>query len=433
MVRPLALCVIAAVALVWPADAARQRQAVLIRNATIYPISSPPIPAGSILVEDGRIRAVGPELSAPPGAAIVDASGLHALPGLIDTHSHAGVGSWPTVAGNRDGSEATDPITAHVRAVDSFNIDDPALARIVAGGVTTLQVFPGSSNLVGGEGLIVKLKIGRVLDDMLVPGAPRLMKMALGENPPATYSRQNRMPTTRMGSYAVLRDAFQRAREYREAWDRGNAQPAAPRAPAPARGPRLGPLAEILRGRMRVHVHCYRQDEFLNMYRVADEFGFAITSFQHAMEAYKIPGELARRGTAVSLFSDSFGRKIEHMAHIPQNAAFLHASGILVALHSDSSFRAQRMNVEAAKLVRYGGISEADALKTITINAARLIGIDQQVGTLQAGKHADIVLFDRHPLDSIARVERTYIDGELVYERSRNARWLTSTDSKQDF
>jgi imidazolonepropionase-like amidohydrolase len=259
---------------------------------------------------------------------------------------------------------------------------------------------------------------------MRFPGAPRLMKMAVGENPKVTYGRQGRAPVTRMGIMALLRDAFTRAREYRERWDTWNAKPAAERGAAPARDARLEPLADILRGTVRVHIHAYRRDEFLALMRLSDEFGFRIASFQHAMEAFKVVDELVRRGIGSSVYPDAFGRKIEHWDQVPQNAAFLNASGALVSLHSDFPFFAQRLHIEAAKLLRYGGISEGDALKTITINAARIIGIEKETGTLEVGKQADIAVFDRHPFDSFAKAERTYVDGELVFERARDGAWL---------
>jgi imidazolonepropionase-like amidohydrolase len=401
-----------------------QSRPVAIRNATVFPVAGPPLAAGVVVFAQGRITAVGEAVALPPEADVVDATGLFLLPGLIDTHSHLGVGSWPSVPAHSDVTESSEPLTPHARVADAFNVDDPAIRRVVAAGVTTIQVFPGSANVIGGEGLVVKLKAGRPLEEMIFPGAPRLMKMAVGENPKAAHGRHNRMPATRMGIAALLRDALTSAKEYRDSWDRWTSAPPAARGPAPARDARLEALADVLRGRVRVHVHCYRRDEFLTLLRLADEFGFRIASFQHAMESYKVAEELARRGVAVSVYPDAFGRKIEHWEQIPQNAAFLHASGVLVALHSDFPFFAQRLHVEAAKLLRYGGISEADALRTITVNAARLIGIEREVGTLEPGKQADLVLFDRHPFDSFARVERTYIDGELVYDRRRDRAWF---------
>jgi imidazolonepropionase-like amidohydrolase len=397
---------------------------VAIRNATIFPVVAAPIERGTIVFDKGVIVAIGRDIAVPSDAEVVDGTGLFVMPGIVDPHSHLGVASWPSVPANNDTSEATDPITPQVRVVDGFNVDDPAIKRVVAAGVTTMQVFPGSTNVIGGEGAVFKLKVGGTLSEMLFPGAPRLMKMAMGENPKATYGSKGLLPATRSGIFALLRDAFTRAREYRERWDRWESQPAEGRGPAPPRDLKLEPLAEILRGRMRVHIHCYRKDEFLTLLRISDEFGFKITSFQHAMESYKVVEELARRGVAVSVYPDAFGRKIEHWNQIPQNAAFMIAGGVLTTLHSDFPFFAQRLYTEAAKLIKYGGLSEDQALQTITLSPARLIGVDKWVGSLEVGKQADIAVFNRHPFDSFALCQKTYIDGDLVFDRERDKAWV---------
>ena len=386
--------------------------------------TGPAIEGGTVVFARGRITAIGTNIAIPAGATVVDLPGRFVMPGIIDPHSHVGVGSWPSVPANDDVTETTDPITPQARVEDAFNSADPAIRRVAAGGVTTMQVFPGSGNIIGGEGVVVKLKPGRSFAEMRFPGAPRLMKMAVGENPKMVYGRQGRAPVTRMGIIALLRDAFSRARDYRDRWDAWTAKSAGDRGPAPARDARLEPLADVLRGTVRVHIHAYRRDEFLALMRLSDEFGFKIASFQHAMEAFKVVDELVRRGIGASVYPDAFGRKIEHWDQVPQNAAFLNASGALVSLHSDFPFFAQRLNVEAGKLLRYGGISEDDALKTITINAARIIGVDKEVGTLEVGKQADIAVFDRHPFDSFSKAERTYVDGELVFERARDHAWM---------
>ncbi len=415
--------VVAALSLLAAATQAQSRP-IALRNATVLTAVGPPIERGTIVFSGGRIVAVGRDVVIPAGAEIVDLTGRYVLPGLVDPHSHVGVGSWPQSPANNDVTETSDPITPHVRIADAYNGDDPAIRRTVAAGVTTTQIFPGSGNVIGGEGAVVKLKPDRPYGEVAFPGAPRLMKMAVGENPKGVYGRQNRMPVTRMGVMALLRDAFTRAKEYKERFDQWQAKPAAERGHAPAKDPRLEPLADVLRGAVRVHIHAYRRDEFLGLLRLSDEFGFKIASFQHAMEAYKVAGDLAQRGVAVSVYPDAFGRKLEHWDQIPQNAAFLIASGVLVSLHSDFPFFAQRLHIEAAKLLRYGGVDESSALKTVTINAARVVGVDAYVGSLEPGKHADIAVFDRHPFDSFARCERTYIDGELVFERSRDRSWI---------
>jgi imidazolonepropionase-like amidohydrolase len=350
------------------------------------------------------------------------------MPGIVDPHCHLGIGPWPWVAGNSDNNEApADPIMPHLKAMDAIDPHDPAMRWVAAGGVTTVLVVPGSANIIGGEGAVLKLKLGRTPEEMLFPGAPRVMKMAVGENPKATYGGKGRMPKTRMGVFALLRDAFGKAAAYRTEWDEWEAQPAASRGAPPRHDPKLEALADVLRGEIHAHIHVYRRDEFLTLLRIADEFGFEIGGFHHAMDAYRIGPELARRGVGVTIYADAFGRKLEHWEQVPQTAAFLNSLGVLVSLHSDFPFFAQRLHTEAAKLVRYGGISEADALRTITINAARLIGVDRWVGSLEKGKHADIAIYSKHPFDSFTLVEKTFVDGELVFDRARDKAWMEHT------
>lgn len=401
---------------------------MVIRDATILPVSGASIPRGSVSFRDGIITAVGANITADTDALVVDGTDHYVLPGIVDVHSHLGVSPWPWVPGNSDVNEdGGDPLTPQLRAIDAFHSSDPALRWVAAGGVTTIMVLPGSANVVGGQGAVMKLRLGRSADEMLFEGAPGVMKMALGENPKATYGGRGRMPSTRMGVMALLRDALSQAQGYRARWDAWNAVPESERGAAPGFDPKLDALADVLRGEIRVAAHAYRRDEFLALLELSDEFGFELGSFHHAMDAYRLGPELARRGVGVAVYADAFGRKLEHWEQVPQTAAYLNSLGALVTLHSDFPFFAQRLHTEAAKLVRYGGISEGDALKTITLSAARLIGVDRWVGSLEAGKHADIAVYDRHPFDSFARVEKTFVDGELVFDRGRDRAWLERT------
>ena len=404
---------------------ASQERPVVIRDATILPVSGAPILRGSVAFRDGIITAVGEDVPAESDGLVIDGTGRYVLAGIVDVHSHLGVSPWPWVPGNSDVNEdGGDPLTPHLRAMDAFDSSDPALRWVAAGGVTTIMVLPGSANVVGGQGAVMKLRLGYSAEDMLFEEAPRVMKMAVGENPKATYGGRGRMPSTRMGVMALLRDALSQAQAYRKRWDAWNHSAESARGPEPGFDPKLDALADVLRGEIRVHVHTYRRDEFLGLLRLADEFGFELGSFQHAMDAYRLGPELARRGVAVAVYADAFGRKLEHWEQVPQTAAYLNSLGALVTLHSDFPFFAQRLHTEAAKLVRYGGISEDDALKTITLNAARLAGVDRWVGSLEEGKHADVVVYDRHPFDSFARVEKTFVDGILVFDRDRDRHWL---------
>ncbi len=401
---------------------------MVIRGATVLPVSGVPIPGGSVAFRNGVVTDVGAEVVADSDALVIDGVGRYVLPGIVDVHSHLGVSPWPWVPGNSDVNEdGGDPLTPQLRVMDGFDSSDPALRWVAAGGVSTIMVLPGSANVVGGQGAVLKLRLGQAAEEMLFGGAPRVMKMALGENPTATYGGRGRMPSTRMGVMALVREALSQAERYRDQWDSWNAAPEADRGPAPVFDPKLDALADVLRGEIRVHAHTYRRDEFLGLLQLSDDFGFVLGSFQHAMDAYRLGPELARRGVGVAVYADAFGRKLEHWEQVPQTAAYLNSLGVLVTLHSDFPFFAQRLHTEAAKLVRYGGISEADALKTITLSAARLIGVDRWVGSLESGKHADIAVYDRHPFDSFARVEMTFVDGLRVFDSDRDRVWLERT------
>lgn len=381
-----------------------------IVHANVLPISGPPIEDGTVLVTGGRIEAVGRGLPVPPGTReVVDAAGRWLMPGIIDLHSHMGVYPWPGADAHADGNEATDPITARVWAGDAVWVGDPAFARARAGGVTAIMVLPGSANLVGGEAAILKLRPSRTLKTMLFEGAPRAIKMACGENPKRVYKGDDDGPSTRMGNVAALRAGFQAALDYRKAratW----------REP-PMTDPDLEALLDVLDGEVRVNVHCYRSDDIEAIYRVMDEFGVKVVAFHHALEAYKVRDLLAQHGTAAATWADWWGFKMEAYDGIPWNATLLDEAGVVVAIHSDSADGVQRLYTEAAKTLRYG-MSEADALAAITLNPARVLGVERRVGSIEVGKDADLALFSHHPLDVYTRVERTWIDGVLVYDRA---------------
>jgi len=389
---------------------------VLIKGGTLLTIGRGVIERGDLLIRDGRIAAVGGSIAAPAGALVIEAGGRFVMPGIVDTHSHMGVYPWPEVEANSDGNEATDPITSWVRAADSVYTEDPEFERARAGGVTTVQILPGSANLIGGETVTVKLRPGPSLDRMLFQGAPRGIKMALGENPKRVYGGRDKMPSTRMGNMAVFRQAFSAARDYRAKQDAWRAKPEKDRGPAPGRDLKLESLAAVLDGKVLVHVHSYRKDEILRFLEIADEFGFKVASFQHCLEGYKIAGTLAQRDIAVATFAHWWGYKVEAWDGIPHNAAILARAGVRVSIHSDSGNLVQRLYNEAAVAARYG-LSTDDALKAITINAATAIGVGDRIGTLEVGKDADIAIFTRHPLDAYTLVERTLIDGVVVYDR----------------
>ena len=379
-----------------------------IINANILPISEEPIEEGVVLIEDGRITAVGYGIEVPEGTEVHDAQGRWLTPGLIDVHSHMGVYAWPGSKAHGDGNEATDPSTPRVWVGDSVRVEDPAFSRARAGGITTIQVLPGSANLIGGESVVLKLRPARTLSGLIFEGAPRGIKMACGENPKRVYGEDEDGPSTRMGNLAAMRGEFQAALDYRE--DRR-------RRDGPPTDPDLEVLLDVLDGEVRVHVHCYRADDIEGIFRTMDAFGIQVTSIQHALEAYKVRDLIINHDTAIATWPDWWGFKMEAFDAIPQNAALVKADGGVVALHSDSANTVQRMYTEAAKMVRYGA-TEAEAMEMITLDPARVLGIEARVGTIEVGKDADLALFSHHPLDVYTRVEQTWIDGVLVYNRT---------------
>jgi imidazolonepropionase-like amidohydrolase len=418
--RPIAFAVaviLTAMILPRPLPADWEAGDLFVRGGTVITVAGEVIEGGSILIREGKILRVGRGIETPGGIPVYDATGKYVMPGIVDTHSHMGVYSWPGVEANADGNEATDPITPEVRVVDAINVHDPAFARARAGGVTTVQILPGSANLVGGQTAVIKLRPVDTIDDLLLEGAPPGMKMAYGENPKRIYGGRKRMPSTRMGNAAVLRQAFVDAQEYMEKRARREekGRRKAGRKPL-ARDLRMEALADVLRGRYRVHFHCYRADGILDLMRIADEFGFRITSFQHCLEGYKVAVEIAAREIGVSTFSDWWGYKMEAWDAIPHAAALMSRRGVRVSVHSDSGDLIQRLYHEAAKTVRYGQ-SEEEAFRSITLNPAWILGIDDRVGSIEPGKDGDLAIFSGHPFSIYSRVDATVIDGVPVYER----------------
>jgi len=392
--------------------------AVVIYGGRLLTVTHGEIANGSILIVNGKIKEIGEKVDAPPGAQVILAEGMVVMPGIVDTHSHIGVYSWPEVDANSDGNEMTDPVQAGVRAMDSVNLEDPAILRALAGGVTSIQILPGSGNVIGGESVTVKLRPGSTMDEMIFAGAPRGLKMALGENPKRVYGSRTKLPSTRMGNIYVMRNAFQQAKDYRAKWDAWEKKPADERGAPPERDLKLETLSDVLAGKVRVHVHCYRKDEIEALFRLSDEYGFQVASLQHGLEAYKVADEVSRRNIGVATFAHWWGYKWEAWDGIPQNAAILAEHGVKVAIHSDSPDLIQRLYEEAAIAMRYG-LSREDALKAITLNPAWMLGVDNRVGSLEVGKDADIAIFSKDPFDIYTQVEKTLVDGKVVYDRSK--------------
>jgi len=391
---------------------------VFIRNATVLTGAGPELTGASVSIRDGRIVAVGTDLAPPADAKIVDGTGKYVTPGIIDTHSHLGVYAAPGTFGENDGNEATNPVTAQVWAEHSFWPQDPQIPLAIAGGVTIIQALPGSANLIGGRSATLRLVPSRTVQEMKLPGAPYGLKMACGENPKRVY--QSRGPSTRMGNMAGYREAFIRAERYRQKWDDWLKDR---KGPAPDRELQLETLADVLRGRILVHTHCYRADEMAQMLDLAREFGFKIRSFHHAVEGYKIADLLARDGTAASVWADWWGFKMESFDGIPQNAALIMQAGARAIIHSDSPEGIQRLNQEAAKAMYAGrragiDVTREQAIRWITANPAWALGIDSLTGTLEPGRAADVVVWSRDPFSIYSKAEQVYNDGWLVFDRN---------------
>ncbi len=397
---------------------------LLIRGGTVLTVTDGVIEDGAVLIESGKIKAVGKagDVTARGDAQVVEAKGRWVMPGIIDNHSHMGVYAWPHVDAHSDGNEATNPVTSEVRVLDGMNFADPAFDWAVAGGVTTVHVLHGSTNVIVGQDAILKLRKDRTPKGMEFPGAPPGIKFASGENPKRVYGERKASPSTRMGNFMVFRQALIKAREYAAShrrWaDKDTAQQA--KGKPPTRDLRLEALAQVLAGERRVYIHCYRADELLNYLALSKEFGFKIASFEHVLDGYKVAGALAAAGVGASTFSDWWGYKVEAFDAIPYNAAMMTRQGVRVAIKSDSSEYVQFLNQEAAKAMKYGGLSRAEALKLITINPATILGIDGRVGSLTPGKDADVSIWDKDPLSVYSRNVVTIIDGAVVYDRDRD-------------
>src|SRR5579863_5753313 len=385
---------------------------LVIKNAVVMTVTHGIVQNGSVYIKDGKIAAVGKDVSAPSSATVVDAGGKYLTPGIIDSHSH--------IALDDDVNEATSPVTPQMMMIDAFDYQDKAIYRGLAGGVTTSLLLHGSANMIGGQAVVIKHKYGLNRDALLFPGAPRSIKFASGENPKRVYGSKDQLPSTRMGNFAVQREALVQAQEYMREWDEYNAKvkKGDKDASAPKRDLKMEALADVLRGNLLVQIHCYRADELLTEMAIAKEFGYKVRAFHHALEAYKVADQLAANNVAIATFSDWWGYKQEAWDAIPWNAVMAMRKGVRVAIKSDSDDFARRLNQEAAKTMRYGGASEEEALKMITLNAAWIIGVDDRVGSIDVGKDADLVLWDGYPLSSSAVPNKVFIDGDVYFDRS---------------
>jgi len=386
---------------------------VVIKNAIVMTVTHGNIANGSIYIKDGKIAAVGETVNAPASATVIDAGGRYLTPGIIDSHSH--------IALDDDVNEATSPITPHMMMKDAFNYQDKAIYRALAGGVTTSLLLHGSANMIGGQAVVIKHKYGATRDEMLFPNAPRSIKFASGENPKRVYGSRDQLPSTRMGNFAVQRQALVEAQDYMREWDSYNekVKRGDKDASPPKRDLKLEALADVLRGKIMVQIHIYRSDEMLTEIAMAKEFGYKIRAFHHALEAYKVADQLAENNIAIATFADWWGYKQEAWDAIPWNATMSMRKGVRVAIKSDSEDYTRRLNQEAAKAMRYGSATEEEALKMITLNPAWIVGLDDRVGSIDVGKDADLVIWNGYPLSSYGVPEKVLIDGDVYFDRSQ--------------
>jgi imidazolonepropionase-like amidohydrolase len=400
-----------------------QPDSLLFRNATVW-TSGPAgvIEGGDVLVSHGRIEQVGKNLVAPAGAQVVDATGKHITPGLIDCHSHTAI--------SRGVNEGGSAITVEVRIGDVIDPTDIGIYRELAGGVTAANILHGSANPMGGQNQVIKLRWGAGAEELKFAGAKPGVKFALGENVVQTYfaGTRKRYPLSRMGVPEIMLDTFNRARDYERNW----ADFRAGRAPLPPRRDlRLEAALEILHGDRLIHMHSYRQDEVLAFIRLAEQLHLPVATFQHILEGYKVAPEIAKLGAGGSTFSDWWAYKFEVYDAIPYNGVLMHDAGITVSFNSDSGELARRLNTEAAKAVKYGGLAPAEALKFVTINPAKQLQIDSRVGSLEPGKDADLVVWNGSPLSTMTRADQTWIDGRRYFDREEDRQMRTSAATER--
>ena len=385
-----------------------------VRGVTIFDGEGGRIDNGVALFADGKVVSIGgPDTATPAGYDVVDGTGKYLTPGVIDIHSHLGVYPSPSVDAHSDGNEATSPTTPEVWAEHSVWPQDPGFSRALAnGGVTSLQILPGSANLIGGRSVVLKNVPARTVQGMKFPGAPYGMKMACGENPKRVYGSKGRMPSTRMGNMAVDRQTWAKAVAYKKKLDEGKPVD---------RDLAMETLAGVLSGEILVQNHCYRADEMAQVIDMSHEFGYKVSAFHHAVEAYKIADILKREGICAAMWADWWGFKMEAYDSVPENIALVYKAGACTIVHSDDENQIQRLNQEAAKGLAAGRrmgmqISDEQAWTWLAINPAKALGIGDRTGSLKPGKMADVVLWNGNPFSVYTRPEKVWIDGALMFD-----------------
>ena len=384
----------------------------VIKNATLLTTTHGRIERGSVYVKDGKIMAFGTTVNAPANVTVIDGEGKYVTAGIIDPHSH--------MALDNDVNEATNPVVPQMLMKDAFDYNDKAIYRALAGGVTSSLLLHGSADMIGGQAVVIKNKYGLDRDQMLFPGAPQSIKFASGENPKRVFGDKKQLPSTRMGNFEVMREAFTQAKDYQRKWDEYNekVKRGDKTASIPNKDLKLEALNQVLQGKMLVQIHCYRADEFLTEIAIANEFGYKIRAFHHALEAYKVPEAIAQNNIAIATFADWWGYKYEAWDAIPWNADMAMKAGVRVAIKSDSDDYIRRLNQEAAKTMRYGAATEDQAVQMLTLNPAWIMGVDDKTGSIDVGKDADLVLWTGYPLSTYGVPEKVWIDGDVYFDRS---------------
>jgi len=392
-------------------------QDLLIKNGTVLTVTKGTLPNGDVLVVGGIIKKIGKNIKVPKGTKVVDATGKYVIPGIIDSHTHIALTGT---------TEMGDAITPQVKMQDVLNAESTSIYTALSGGVTMVHTMHGSGNPIGGENIVLKMKWGKTSEEMIVHEAYRTLKFALGENPKrANVSGMGtpRYPQSRMGVNAIIRREFLKAKNYMDQWDRYLKAKKSKKSPKnlipPRKDLQMEQLADMMRGKMVARCHSYRADETLEFIKLSKEFGFKIAAFEHISEAFKIAKELAEEGIGISIFLDSWAYKVEASEGIAYNAGFCTKQGVLVSINSDSGERIRRLFNDAAKAMKYGGLSDEEALKLVTINPAIQLGVEKIAGSLEVGKHGDIAIFNEHPLSAYTLCEMTIVEGEIYFDRAQ--------------
>jgi imidazolonepropionase-like amidohydrolase len=416
----LILTIVVLLILSFNALCSKHQDELLLKNGTIITISGKTIEGGDILIKKGKIAKVAKNIKVKSEYQVINLDGKWVVPGIIDSHSHIAVEGGVNEMGNL--------ITSEVDIEDVLNAEDINIWYALAGGVTSIHTMHGSANPIGGLGIVLKLRWGKNADEMIFKGAPKTIKWALGENPKQTnFSSPGkaRYPKTRMGVEASIRKEFEAAKDYLRKWDEYNkkAEKAkkgkSPTPLAPRKNYHLEAIADVLKGKLWIRCHAYQSEEMLSIMQLCHEYGVKLVCFEHGLEGYRITNELVKYNVAVSTFADFWGYKYEAFFTMPHAAALMAKRGVLVAINSDDNERMRRLFIDAAKTVRFGDLSEIEALKTITINPAKICGIDKRVGTIEVGKDADLAIFNRHPLDPYTVCYMTLVDGTIYFDRDK--------------